>query len=405
MIKQYMDFLYECKHEYQCVEYIKRYATLFKGYEIFDENKEYTKGDKIIFEFKNKLIALVELGNDISEGVNMIVSHLDSPRLDVIPNNPFVEKDDGIFMKVIPYGGIISQLWLDRPLTLIGKAYNNKGEEVFINTENEYMFTITSLLPHLNGRKEVKDLTYDKLMVRVGDNVFKYFEIIYGLTKENLQLADLSFVPNGKPFEIGFDKEFISSYGQDDRSSVFASMKALFDSRDNNKTKIALFTSYEENGSQQSSGAISQFIDDIFLELANGNQLIARRSMRNTKAISGDVCASYDSVFAKHFEENAKAISGKGVAIVPSLNRGNHSTLEIKEHIRRLCVDNEIQYQIEQTKSTESGGNTVSSYFATRGIDVIDIGIPILAMHSPNELAHKNDFTNMYKLYKVFFEK
>ena len=402
--KDYKNFLDECKHEYVVLNYIESKA-LENGYEFYDDNKNYDFGDKLIFKF-NKFIALMELGEDFSEGANMIISHIDSPRLDVLPNNPYIEKDDGVFWKVIPYGGIIVQSWLDRPLALVGKAYDKDGNVVLINTEKDKVFfTISSLLPHLDGRKEMKNLTYDKLMVRMGRDVVKKIRKKYGLTEENLKFADLSFVPAGKAIDIGFDKELIASYGHDDRCCAFAELEAMFNSEKSTKTKIALFTSYEETGSGQSSGAESKVIDDIFLELLETEKRV-RKSMRHSKMLSADVCAGFDSVYANHFEENCKPILGKGVGIVPFLGskRGNDASLEIREYIRKLCTDNNINYQIETTKVGEGGGGTVSTFFCIKGIEVIDAGIPVLAMHSPQELISKKDLEETYKLYKVFFE-
>ena len=402
---EYMNFLDNCKHECQVVDFIERKA-MTEGFREFKEDKMYRQGEKIIFKF-DKLIALVVMGKEFSKGANMVVSHMDSPKLSVIPNNPFVEKDGEVFCKVVPYGGIISQSWLDRPLALVGKAYNSEGEEIFINSEKDDIhFTISSLLPHLNGRKEMKDLTYDKLMVRMGTRPKDFLEMMYGLEEDNLKFADLSFVPSGKAMEIGFGKDLISAYGHDDKSSTYVGMKTIFDSEDTDRTKIFIGVSYEETGSYQSSGAISQFIDDIFLELANGDQLTMRRSMRRTRVISGDVTHAYDSVYAKHFETNCMAKLGEGVAIVPytGSKRGSDSTLEFREFIRKLCEDNNIKYQIDTVKSTESGGGTVAKFFSERAMSVIDIGIPLLSMHSPQELAHRGDLFSMYNLYKVFYE-
>ena len=403
--QSYIDFLNNNKHEYQVIDFIERRA-IAEGFREFKEDKIYRQGEKIIFKF-DKLIALVVMGKEFSKGANVIVSHMDSPRLDVIPNNPFVEKDGEIFCKVVPYGGIISQSWLDIPLALVGKAYNKDGEEVLINTEKDNIhFTISSLLPHLGGRKEMKDLGYDKLLVRMGTNPKEFLKIMYGLKEENLKFADLSFVPSGKVMQLGIDRDLISAYGHDDKVCVFTELMAILESNDTDRTKIALFTSYEETGSGQLSGAESQFIDDIFLELANGEQLIMRRSMRNTKVISADVCAGFDSVYANHFEDKCKVKVGEGVGIVPFLGskRGNDSTLEMRELIRKLCEDNNIKYQIETTKVGEGGGGTVSTFFTIKGMQVIDVGVPVLAMHSPQELIHRNDLFSVYKLYKVFYE-
>ena len=405
MIEKYKDFL-ENKHEYEVLECIETQA-INNGYKLFEENKDYMPGDKLIFKFRNKFIALVELGLYIGQGANIIISHIDSPRLDVIPNNPIETKDDDIFFKVMPYGGIISQSWLDRPLSLVGKAYDKDSNVVNINTEDDnILFTISSLLPHLDGRKEMKELKAEKLMVRVGQGALAYLSE-RGITDDNLKLADLSFVPAGKPIDIGFNGDLIGAYGHDDRVCAFAELEAIFNSKPSDKTKIAIFTSYEETGSRQSSGADSEFIDDIFLELTKGNQLIMRRSMRNTKVISADVCASFESNYAKHFEENCKVIAGKGVGIVPYLGnkRGNDATLEMREFMRKLCEDNNIKYQIETTKVGESGGGTVSTFFCTKGMEVIDVGVPTLAMHSPQELINKEDLQAAYELYKVFYEE
>lgn len=402
---KYQEFLNCGKHEILAFDYIIEKA-LDKGYELYCNCKDYKPGDKLIFAFKKKLIALVELGDDLEEGSNMIISHIDSPRLDVIPNDPFVKEDDGVFWKTVPYGGIVAQLWLDRPLVLVGRAMNNKGETVNINTEDiGVSFTITSLLPHLGGRKETDELKCEKLLVRMGDNILEGLKDKYGLTEDNLKFADLSFVPYGNAYELGFNKEFIASYGHDDRVCAYAELEALFNSNASNKTKIALFTSYEETGSGQSTGAESQYIDDIFIELLDSEK-IARRAIRNSKMISADVCAGYDSNYASHFEKNCKPICGQGVGIVPFLGnkRGNDATIVMREHVRKLCEDNNIAYQLETTKLGEGGGGTVSTFFCIKGVEVIDCGVPVLAMHSPQELIHKNDLQAAYDLYKVFFE-
>lgn len=400
-MNSYINFLCENKHEYQVFNTIREQA-MHNGFVPVEENPA---SERLIFEFRNKLIALVELGK--TNKVNLVVSHIDSPRLDVIPNDPFIEKDDGVFAKIQDFGGIIPQSWLDRPLILIGKAYNKNGDLVLIDSEkDDVFFTITSLLPHLDGREEMKKLDYDKLLVNLGSNFFEYMKKEYNITKDNLILADLSFVPYTDVYSIGYDKSLIAGYGHDDRACAYAELRAFFDSKPNDNIKIALFTCYEETGSAQSTGAQSEFIDDIFLTLANGNYFNARHMMRNTKVISADVCMGYESKFDNHFESNCKAICGKGVGIVPFTGRksGNDATIEMREYVRKLAANNNIEYQIETTKVTERGGGTVAKFFATRGMEVIDAGVPVLAMHSPQELIHENDLEQAYRLYKVFFE-
>lgn len=363
-----------------------------------------------VYRFRDKLVALVKPGHrDIRNGANVIVSHLDSPRLDVLTGEPLVEKPDGVFLKVVPYGGIIPQLWLDIPLVLVGRIYTDDGP-ININTKDEFEFTITSLLPHLDGRKEIEKFSINNLMVRVGnskkENVLEYLKENYGIHEDDFELADLSFVPATSVRELGFDKELITGYGHDDSSCAYASLMALLNSDSEDKTQIAIFASYEETGSNQATGCNSEFIDDIFLDLADGEFAIARQAIRNSMIISADVCAGFESTYSSHFEDSAKAIVGHGVAIVPYLGRkrGNDTDFHFRALIKQLALDNEIKYQVEITKATEGGGGTVSTFFTTKGSYVIDVGVPVLAMHSPQEVISKTDLHETYKLYKAFLE-
>lgn len=394
-------------HELFLVDYIEK-AALEHGFVHFSPVKQCNHGDKFIFKFREKFITLVKVGKNVSEGANVIVSHMDSPRLDVIVGNPLVEKEDGVFLKVIPYGGITYQSWLDKPLALVGRVATENGT-VLINTKGEFDFVVTSLLPHLDGRKEMKDLKPEKLVVRIGnskkENVLEFLKEKYGIQESDLELADLSFVPSSDVRELGFDKELISGYGHDDSSCVYAELQAFFDAKDTDQTQIAIFASYEETGSAQTTGCQSEYINDIFLDISPDIK-VSREAIRNSYVISADVCAAFESTYAGHFEDSAKAVAGKGAGIVPYLGRkgGNDSEFEFRNWIKRLAVENEIKYQIETTKVSEGGGGTVSTFFAKKGCHVIDVGVPVFAMHSPQEVISKVDLEETYKLYKAFYE-
>ena len=394
-------------HKYR--EYLK-YSGLHEVFAV-DEIAELGKRHGLgVYRFRDKLVALVREGvNNISEGANVIVSHLDSPRLDVIVGEPLIERADGVFLKTIPYGGIIPQSWLDIPLVLVGRIYTDK-EPITINTMDEFEFVITSLLPHLDGNKEMAKFDINNLLVRVGnskkENVLEILKERYGIHEDDFELADLSFVPATKAREIGFDKDLITGYGHDDSSCVFTSLEAILDADSNGRTQIAIFASYEETGSNQATGCNSEFIDDIFLDLAHGNFQDAREGIRNSMIISADVCAGFESVYSSHFEDCAKAIVGQGVGIIPYLGkkRGNDTDFHFRALVKQLALDNNIKYQIETTKVTEGGGGTVSTFFTTKGSYVIDVGVPVLAMHSPQEIISKTDLYETYRLYKAFFE-
>lgn len=396
LFHRYREYLNVCgSHEVFAVEYIAQLGE-HHGFDVY--------------RFRDKLVALVKHGvADIRVGANVIVSHLDSPRLDVIVGNPLIEREDGVFLKVVPYGGIIPQSWLDIPLILVGRIYTDDGA-IDINTKDEFEFTITSLLPHLDGRKEIEKFSVNNLVVRIGnskkENVLELLKERYGIHEDDFELADLSFVPATEVRELGFDKDLITGYGHDDSCCVYTALRALLDSESDSKTQIAIFASYEETGSNQATGCNSEFIDDIFLDLAKGDYRAARDAIRNSMIISADVCAGFESVYASHFEDSAKAVVGHGVGIIPYLGRkrGNDTDFHFRALVKQLALDNEIKYQIETTKATEGGGGTVSTFFATKGAYVLDVGVPVLAMHSPQEVISKTDLYETYRLYKVFFE-
>ena len=408
-VKGYMNMLdIGGTHELFTLQYIENMA-IKNGYVPFKENNLYRRGNKLIFRYRDKFLALVRLGIDITQGANIIVSHVDSPRLDVIVGKSIIENEDGVFFKVIPYGGIITKSWLDRPLALVGRVQTDNGI-TYINTKGDYDFTVTSLLPHLNGAKEMRELSQDKLLVRIGNNkkesVLKFLEETYSIKEEDLELADLSFVPSDDSKFIGFDKELIAGYGHDDKSCAYAELRAMLDAKHHNeRTTIAIFASYEETGSAQTTGCQSEFIDDMFLELTH-DAIRARRAVRNSNVVSADVCAGFESTYANHFEPCAKAIVGQGVGVIPYLGkkRGNDTEFDFRTNIKQLALDNDVKYQIETTKVTEGGGGTVSTFFAVRGCHVIDVGVPVLAMHSPQEVISKHDLYECYKLYRAFYE-
>ena len=403
LIEEYKEFLDNNKHEDIAVRTIKEIAVK-NGFKEFNSDNNYAPGNKILYNIKNKGVALIELGEEgPDEGVKVVVSHIDSPRLDLMPGECIYE-DEGVFARVIPYGGIIPQLWLDRPLVLVGTVFDEYGNKLIINTEGEYTFTATSLLPHLNGHREVKELKYESLNVRIGnsnkDNILEIIKNKYNVPEENLAIAELSFVPAGKSMHIGYDKELIAGYGHDDRCCAFTELKAMLDVNDVKKTNIALFVSYEETGSNQSTGAKTELIDDMFYDIGK-----TRRGIRNSEVLSADVCAAFDSQYSGHYVKSSAAKAGKGIGLVPftGLKRGNDVSVDFLYKIKSLAKSNGVNYQVETTKPSEGGGGTVAMYFGTRGMDVLDAGIAVLAMHSPQEVIAIQDIYSAYNLYKAFF--
>ncbi|MFA6089093.1 MAG: aminopeptidase [Candidatus Woesearchaeota archaeon] len=427
----YKIFLSYSKTEYEASKNIMDFSKK-KGYVDVNTVSSLKKGDKVYFNNRNRNITLVNIGTvDISKGVHIIVSHVDSPRLDLKPK-PFVDDGDFLSLKTHYYGGIKKYQWLSCPLALHGFVNLSNGKKVELvygEKDDESCFVISDLLPHLGKlqmeKKASEVVTGEQLNVLFGsipvndDNIkSKIKEAIfielnkkYGIVEKDFLSSDLSFVPKNKPTDVGFDKSFVGAYGQDDKGCAYLALNALFDSNPK-YTSIVIFADKEEIGSDGNTGSHTRNIERVverIITLLKSN-VTPLNVFENSKVISADVTAGFDPVFKEVHDEKNAAKMGYGVAIERYTGYGgkyssSHASGEFCRYIMTICEKNNVSYQFDELgKVDEGGGGTVAKYFAQYGCDVIDIGFPVLGMHSPFEISSKVDLYNTYLFYKAFLE-
>ncbi len=239
--EDYKEFLDKGKTERESIkEIIKRAEE--KGFksieEVLKENTRLLPGDKIYINNKGKGAALFVIGkNHIEKGMNIIGSHVDSPRLD-IKQNPLYEDSDLAFLKTHYYGGVKKYQWVALPLALHGIILKKSGERIDVSIgedHDEPVFYITDLLPHLAKNQMSKTLsdgiTGEGLNILVGSipfndkdikdkikfNILKILYEKYGMIEEDFIAAELELVPAGKARDLGFDRSLVMAYGHDDR--------------------------------------------------------------------------------------------------------------------------------------------------------------------------------------------
>ncbi len=427
--EEYKDFLRSCKTEREVVNYITSLA-LKSGYK--DGFKYNDK--KLMFSDKERIIALYNQGKRKAiDGFKIIISHIDSPRLDLKPK-PIYEDSDLLLLDTQYYGGIKKYQWFSIPLSIHGvivNKYNRKQYIVIGEDENDPVFTIADLLPHLERSqkdKRIEDLfPGEKLDVLFGSipldgekenkikkNILKILREKYEIEEEDFISADLSIVPAYKPRDIGIDRSLIGGYGQDDRICVWASLKALLDIENNDYPILLLFVDREEIGSIGNTSARSKFLDIVvrrILELENSLDCYAvEKALYNSKAISADVTSATNPNFKEVDDPNNSAKLNYGVAIVKYTGDigkyySSEASAEYTAYIKNLFNNNNIIWQMGILgKVDKGGGATVAMFLAEYGMDIIDIGVPILNMHSPFEISSKADLYMTYKAYKVFLE-
>jgi aspartyl aminopeptidase len=433
----YKKFIDASKTERLSVKEIVRQAKK-AGFKNFKDMDEIKQGDKLYYVNKEKAAVLVVVGNEtIEKGMNIVGSHVDSPRID-LKQNPLYEEHGITLLKTHYYGGIRKYQWVAIPLALYGTVVKENGEAIDIaigDDENDPVFYITDLLPHLakdqNDKKLSEAIEGEGLNVIIGSlpaegkeddkkfklNVLKILNEKYGMIEEDFLTAELEIVPAGKARDVGIDRGMIMAYGHDDRVCAYTSLRAILELDSPQRTAVALFADKEEVGSNGNTGMHSMFFNNMVAELIaiknNGNysELLLKRALENSSMLSSDVAAGVDPTYPHVTEIQNAAIMGKGVALVKYTgSRGksgaNDANAEYIGKLRKLFNENNVVWQTSELgKVDQGGGGTIAYILANYNMDVVDLGVPVLSMHAPYELVSKTDVYMTYKAYNTFYNK
>lgn len=420
--KEYLDFLVKAKTNLGAAKEVIRVARS-SGYKEFDPDKPLTPGDKVYFINNDRAVVLATIGEQpVTAGTRVIGSHLDSPNI-ILKANPLKDSEGFCLFKTMIHGGIKNYHWVNRHLALQGKVVTTDGREINIdigNKPDESTFVIPDLAPHVdkgnNKSKEFKDEEMNPIVAlnsdiegKVSDYVEKVLKERYGIGREELVSAELNLVPAENPRKIGFDEGLIGAYGHDDKSCVFANLKAEIEQKKAPEyTTISAFFGNEEIGSYNNYGAKSDFLGQVvgsLIEKQKGsfNENDLRRAMKRSLALSADVSTAIDPIKPDHEEKTNACRLGHGV--IMKLQGWKNSIPEATAKITGLFKKNDVKFQPFAYHQDMGGGATIGVYLATRyNLDVVDVGIPILSMHSPLEIADQGDIYHLYKGMKAFLD-
>jgi aspartyl aminopeptidase len=340
------------------------------------------------------------------------------------------------YLKTHYYGGIKKYQWTTIPLSIHGVIIKLNGEKINVNIGEEVddpIFTITDLLPHLAQEqmdKKLKEvITGEDLNILIGSipydtsekvgekiklNILKLLNEKYGINEKDLMSSELELVPAFTAKSLGFDRSMVAGYGQDDRVCGYTSLRAILDIKTPEKTAVCILSDKEEVGSMGNTGMESHVFDTFIAEILNKtgeNRVnLLDKVFCNSKMLSADVDAGLDPIYASVSDKNNSSYLGCGVGVVKySGSRGksgaSDANAEYVAYIRKMLEENNILYQIaELGKVDQGGGGTIAFILANKGVDVIDLGVPVLSMHSPYEVTSKFDIYEAYKTYKTFFK-
>ena len=401
------------------------------GYQQFDPKKTYAPGDKVYFSQLGKAIVASTIGTrSFEDGFHLVIAHTDSPRLDLRPT-PLYESDHFSYFKTHYYGGIRKYQWGTMPLAIHGVFSRADGTTVSVNVgedENDPVFCITDLLPHLGaeqGERKLSDgIRAEELNILIGsdavddENVKEAVKLNtmillnekYGITEKEFMRAEIEITPAYKSRDVGFDRSMVGGYGHDDRVDAYPALMAEIGTKSPAYTSVCVLTDKEETGSDGVTGLNSMYTFHFLQQLCAGQGADYITACKAAKCLSADVTAAYDPTFADAFEPDNGTYAGRGVAIYKYTgSRGKSGTsdasAELVSYLTGLMDANSVVWQIgEMGKLDLGGGGTVAKYVANQDIDTIDIGVPVLSMHSPFEIVSKADVYMAYLTFKAFCE-
>lgn len=422
----YKKFLDYSRTERDAVKYSIDVAQS-NGFTEFDPDKSYKAGDKIYLNNRGKALLLAVIGKKgVTEGANLAIAHIDSPRIDLKPS-PLYEANNIALFKTHYYGGIRKYHWLAMPLALHGVVAKTDGTVVdirFGDDESEPCLCITDLLPHLAQEQAAKPLgkaiTGEELNVLVGSrpitndedselvklNVMSILNKKYGITEDDFLSAELCLVPTYKTRDVGFDSSLLGGYGHDDRCCAYPALMAAIDTEIPERTSITVLCDKEEVGSDGNTGMQSDFLRYFIYDLAKADGVDGWRAISKSKCLSADVNAAFDPTYASCFEAKNSSYINEGVVISKYTGHGGKSgtsdaSAEFMGEIRTILEKNDILWQVGELGRVDlGGGGTIAKFVANMNVDVVDLGVPVLSMHAPFELISKID---IYMAYRAFY--
>ena len=371
----------------------------------------------------------------IENGIHIIGSHVDSPRLDLKPN-PLSEDNGFAYLKTHYYGGIKKYQWTTIPLSLHGVIIKANGEKITINIgedETDPIFTITDLLPHLAQDQMEKKLRNgvegENLQLLVGSipfedekvsnkvklNILNILNQKYGIVEEDLVSSEIEVVPAFKARSLGFDASMVAAYGQDDKICAYTSLTAMMELGNVKNTAVCILSDKEEIGSMGNTGMESHMFDYFISELLNktgeNRPNLLDKVFCYSKMLSSDVDAGFDPLYASVSDKQNAGFLGKGISLnkytgARGKSGASDANAEYVAWIRSLLNKNDIKYQVAELGKVDiGGGGTIAYILANKGVDVIDCGVPVLSMHAPYEVTSKFDIYSAFKTYKAFWQE
>lgn len=425
LAQELIEFLYNSPSASHGVESVKTILNQAGFTEIKEADKwSLKKGDRNYVVKNDSALIAFEVGNENIEeaGFRLIGAHTDVPGFRIKPNPQMISENTYVKLNTEIYGGPILSTWYDRPLGIAGKVAVKGSSplkpEIKLVNINKPLLIIPSLAIHMNrevnnGYKYNAQVDTLPLLGLINDKLERENYLMNILAQElNVDKTDiLNFELGLYEYEkgslIGMNEELISSGRFDDLWMVFAGVKALVDSTETDATKVMVCIDNEEIGSRTAQGASSSILNNLLERIILGlgkDTESYYRALANSIMISADLShAVHPNLGDKHDPTN-RPVLGNGPVLKIAAS-GSYSTDSFNGAVfAAVCESANVPFQKFVNRSDVRGGSTIGPITsALLNIPVIDMGAPVLGMHSIRELAAVKDNYYTVKAFTEFF--
>ena len=419
------------------IEFINNSPTMFhttsvlidkleqKGFTHLPDNTKWNikeGGSYYVTSNNSALIAfVVNTNNPEEDGFKMIGAHTDAPGFRLKPN-PEMQKENYLILNTEVYGGPILSTWFDRPLSIAGRvSYSGdhilRPNHVLIDFK-EPIAIIPNLAIHMNRSvNEGVSLNKQKDTLPIIKTIDGQLDKDYikniickqsGLSIDKVMDADLFLYPTEKGALVGMDKEFISAARLDDLAMVYSGIEALLEAEHKSGINMMICFDNEEIGSRTKQGADSPFlsstIERIMLAMGKRSEDLYRAISRSF-LISADMAHAYHPNYPEKQDPTSPVLPGNGPAIKVNANQSYTTDSDSAVVFADICKKANVPYQTFVNRSDERGGSTIGPVSAAHlAVRSLDIGAPMLSMHSCRELMAIKDVEYTLLAFKAFYE-
>ena len=389
-----------------------------------DDKMEWKAGDKFYVTKNDSAIFAIKIGrkNPAETGFKIVAAHSDSPCFRIKPNSEIPGEGGIVRLNTEVYGGPILYTWFDRPLSIAGRVIC-KGEDALHPVTRlvciaRPLMCISHLAIHFNravneGNKLSKQVDMLPIIAKVNDSLEADNMLLKLVAAElNVDMAeildfDLMLYDTEKACTFGLNNEFISCGRLDDLSMAHAAITALLEAKDDDATCVAAIFDNEETGSGTKQGAGSPVLANVLLRLtvaAGGRFDDFGRAIARSFMVSADNAHAFHPNYASKYDPTNHPALGGGPCIKINANCKYMSDAHSAAIFKALCIEAGQPYQYFVNHSDVAGGSTLGNIL-TGQIDIegVDVGNPLLAMHSVRETASCADHVAMIEVMKQFF--